>query len=141
MGDLTAIIEKIVIDVIIVNSKLLPQASKATQIVLMLVGGCFLSGVLLLVYALYLWMLITAGAPVAVACTGLVLMCLAGGCVAGILSYRDRKIAQVKKEIADLIQLAIHLIKDDVGEAVQENPKALMAAASLAGFFAGKKIL
>lgn len=141
MGDIAAVIEKLVLDIILVNSKLLPQASRASQILLLFVGGCFLSGVLLLVFAFFLWMQITAGLPIAVASTGLLLMMLAGGCVAGVFSYRDKKIAQVKRDVAEAIQLAIHLVKDDVGDAVQSNPKAVVAAACLAGFVAGKKFL
>ena len=108
---------------------------------LMFAGGCFLAGTLLLVYALYLWLLITVGQLIAVVCTGVVFLMLAGLSAGGLFTYRNRKIAQVRKEITDALLLALQLVKDDVGEAVQSNPKTVIAAASLAGFVVGRKFL
>lgn len=141
MGDLAGLLENIFIDYVLAKSKLLPQANKASQILLLVVGGCFIVGVFLLVYALYLWMLIVAGPPAAFACVGLVLILFSASCVFGFLSYRNKKIAKVKKEVSAVVQIAMQLVKEDVGEAVQTNPAAVAAAACLAGFCAGKKFL
>ena len=84
-------------------------------------------------------MLVVAGAPAAMASVGLVLILLSGSSVLWFLSYRDKKIAKVKKEISGAIQAALQLVKEDVGEAAQNSPKAVIAAACLAGFCAGKK--
>lgn len=141
MGDFATIIESLVIDYVLAKSKILPQANKATQILLLVVGGCFFAGVLLLVYALYLWMLIVAGLPAAVASVGFLLILFSSSVAYGFLSYRSKKLAKVKKEVSAAIQIALQIVKEDVGEAVQTNPTAVVAAACVAGFCAGKKFL
>jgi hypothetical protein len=141
MGDLATVIESLVIDYVLAKSKILPQANKATQILLLIVGGCFFAGVLLLVYALYLWMLIVAGPPAAVASVGLVLVLFSSSVAYAFVSYRSKKLAKVKQQVSDAIQIASQLVKEDVGDAVQSNPKSVVAAACLAGFCVGKKFL
>jgi hypothetical protein len=141
MGDMSATIENVLIQNVLAASKLLPQASRASHNLLMFAGGCFLAGTLLLVYALYLWLLITVGQLMAVVCTGVIFLMLAGLSAGGLVSYRDKKIAQVRSEITETLLLALQLVKSDVGEAVQGNPKMTIAAASLVGFVVGRKFL
>jgi len=141
MGDFAATIENIVVDNILSNSKILPQASRASNAVIMFSSGCFLGGILLLVFAFYLWILATLGLLIAVVSTGGLLLLLSASCSFALIYYRDKKIAQLRKEISEGIKIALQLVKDDVGDAVQNHPKTVIAAACLAGFIAGKRLL
>ena len=141
MGDFATTIENIVINHILANGRIMPQASRANQTLLIFAGGCFLAGILLLVYALYLWILVTLGQIPALVCTAVVLMMIAAGSVYGMTVYRDRKIASVHKDMSEAIQSAVQLIKEDVGDVVQSNPKLVITAACLAGLVIGKKML
>jgi len=141
MGDFAATIENIVVDNILSNSRILPQASRASNAVMAFSGGCFVVGILLLIFAFYLWILATLGLLIAVISTGGVLLLLSAACTFGMIFYRDRKIAQIRKEISEGIKIALQLVKDDVGDVVQNHPKAVIAAACLAGFIAGKRFL
>lgn len=141
MADVAATVENIVLDNILTNSRILPQASRANNVLTIFAGGCFLAGILLLVYAFYLWILVTLGQLFAVVCTGVLLMLLAAACGFGMAFYRDRKLAQVRKEMSEALQVAMKLVKEDLGDVVQDNPKIIIATACLAGFVAGKKFL
>lgn len=141
MGDFAAIIENAVVDNILANGKILPQASRANKALITFATGCFLAGILLMVYAIYLWVLVAHGQLIAVVCASVVLLILAALCSGGLVFYRRKKIAEVNKEMIETVRTAFQLVKDDVGDVVENNPKAIIAAACLAGFVAGKRFL
>jgi hypothetical protein len=141
MGDMVDTIENVVIDNILANSRILPQASRANQAVLTFAAVCFVAGILLLIFAIYLWLLSAFGQLLAVVCTGVIFLLLSATCAWSLATYRHKKIAQVHKDATEAIHLALKILKEDMGDAVQDHPKALLAGACIAGFVAGKKFL
>lgn len=141
MNDIIAILEKVYIENLIRGEGVFLQKNKTGQALLAFAGCCFAVGIVFLVAALYLWVLPTLGQHGALALGGFLLILASVLSTAGLLFYRYKKLLKIKQETSAMLQMALEMASEQLGEAIDKNPKTTIIAAYVAGYILSKKLL
>ncbi len=135
--------EQLLISRIMSNGFPLSGKSK-TGFSLMALSGLMLAVALgFFVYAAHLWFAKTYEPEVAALFTAAIALGLSVISLISsyfVLQYRKFKMRRMKDEITSKIQSTIDVANDEFGDVIQDNPKAAVALASVAGFLAGEKL-
>lgn len=134
--------EQFVIGRVMSGASPVSHKSKAGLGLFILAGFLFCVGLCFMMFGLYALLAQSYEAPIAAAVTGGVCMMIALVIVLGVIlmfQIQRTKAARYQKEAMANIHQLFETVDEELKEKIEENPKAALALASVAGFVAAKK--
>ncbi len=141
--NVSPLIKEMVINGLLVARMRTQPETKAGLVLYGLSGLLAVTGIPFLAYAFYLWIISQERLPVEAALyTTLVLFVLAGLCglIARVLTSRQkrRRALHHSDDMAGMIQTLLSAMEEELEGPMRDYPKTTLAAAAIAGLFAGK---
>lgn len=142
--NVSPLIKEMVINGLLVAKMRTQPETKAGLVLYGLSGLLAVTGIPFLAYSFYLWIISQEHMPVeAAAYTTLALFLLAGVCgfTAHILTSRNKRrraLQHHNDDMAGMIQTLLGAMEEELEGPMRDYPKTTLAAAAIAGMFAGK---
>ena len=141
---LALLAERLITDKVLQAYTAVASQDKASHGLVMAAGAFSAVGLGFMLYAAHLWLQDNFRPDQAAALTGLVAMSI-GLVIAlsylALMHYKRSVVKTIQHDIRETVQEAVESFDDLLREPVQKKPKTSVAAASVAGFMAGEKLM